>query len=199
MEEYVNQTKIRRNIFITLLMFLAIILPAGFYVFTVHETLSFKNLDKQSYNSRMSDSFSYAFIMFGCLLLMASPFIFIVNNMFKKYLEFIKRLSINDTKMLFTLNEKENFFYKYMPSYVIKDNSATFFTMFGQNTINFNDIIDINVRQFFYRGYRAFVTIETKNGIFKYTLYGNSFKVRNLLVEALTANPKIINNENWNY
>lgn len=199
MKEYEKQTKIRRVIFISLLVALTVIVPLGFYIFTVNQTLSFKNLDKESYDRRMNDSFLYAFVMFGFLLLMVSPFIIFINNMFKRYLNFIKTLSSNDSKMLFSLNEKENFIYKYIPSYIIREDSVTFFTMFRQNTTMFNDIISINVKQFFQRGYRALVTIETKNEKFRYLLSGNSFKVRNLLVEAITANSKIINNEDWNY
>lgn len=199
MKEYVKQSKIRRAVFITLLLVLAIILPIGFYIFTVNETLSFTNLDKESYNNRMSDSFSFAFVLFGCLLLIVSPFIFLINNMFKNYLEFIKTLSIKDGKKLLSLNEKENFIYKYMPSYIVKEDAVTFFTIFRQTTISFDDIISINVRQIFRRGYNSFITIETKGDNFRYTLSGNSLKVINLVVEAITANPKIINNKNWNY
>lgn len=199
MKEYEKNTNIRRIIFISLFVFLAIVLPLGFYVFTVNETLSFKNLDKESYDSRMNDSFLYSFIMFGFLSLLVSPFIFMINNMFKRYLEFIRTLSINDIEKLFSLNEKESFIYKYMPSYILKGNTVTFFTMFRQNTINFNDIISIEVRQMFHKGYKAFIVIKTINNKYPYTLSGNSFKVRYLIIEALTVNPKIINNENWNY
>jgi len=199
MKEYEKHTNIRRVIFICFCVFLAIILPLGFYIFTVNETLSFKHLDKESYDSRMNDSFLYAFIIFGCLLLLVSPFIYIINNMFKRYLAFIRTLSANDTKKLFSLNEKENFIYKYMPSYILKENTVTFFTMFRQNTINFNDIISIDVRQVFHKGYRALIVIKTIHHKHSYTLSGNSFKVTNLVIEAMTVNPKIINNKNWNY
>lgn len=118
MEEYIKHTKIRRAIFIILLMSLAVIVPLVFYIFTVNETLSFKNLDEERYNSRMNDSILYAIIMLGCLLLLIGPFVFVINNMFKRYLDFITTLTANDTKKLLSLNEKENFIYKYMPSYI---------------------------------------------------------------------------------
>jgi hypothetical protein len=86
-----------------------------------------------------------------------------------------------------------------MPSYILKENTVTFFTMLHQNTINFNDMTSIEVRQIFHKGYKAFVVIKTANNKYSYTLSGNSFKVRNLITEALTVNPKIINNKNWNY
>ncbi len=199
MKEYIKNTNIRRVIFISLLVFLAVIIPLLFYIFTVNETRSFKNLDKERYDSRMNDSLSYAFIMFGCLLLLVSPLIFFINSMFKRYLKIIRTLTINDAEKLFSLNEKENFIYKYMPSYILKENTVTFITMFNQNTINFNDVISINVRQIFHKGYKALIVIKTVQHKYHYTLVGNSFKVRNLIVEALTVNDKIINNENWNY
>ncbi|MFN0254136.1 hypothetical protein [Pedobacter ureilyticus] len=199
MEEYIKHTKIRRAIFIILLMSLAVIVPLVFYIFTVNETLSFKNLDEERYNSRMNDSILYAIIMLGCLLLLIGPFVFVINNMFKRYLDFITTLTANDTKKLLSLNEKENFIYKYMPSYILKENTVTFFTILHQNTINFNDMTSIEVRQIFHKGYKAFVVIKTVNNKYSYTLSGNSFKVRNLITEALTVNPKIINNKNWNY
>ena len=199
MKEYEKNTNIRRIIFISLFVSLAIVLPLGFYIFTVNETLSFKNLDQERYDSRMNDSFLFAFIMFGCLLFLVSPCIFIINNKFKRYLEFIRTLTINDAEKLFLLNEKENFIYKYMPSYILKENTVTFFTMLHQNTINFNDIVSIDVRQIFHKGYKAFIVIKTLHNRYPYTLSGNSFKVRNLIIEALTVNPKIVNNENYNY
>lgn len=199
MREYEKQTNIRRTIFISLLLCMAIIAPLGFYIFTVNETLSFKNLDKESYDSRMNDSFLFAFILFGCSLLLISPFMLMINNMFKRYLEFIKTLTNNDIEKLLSLNEKENFIYKYMPSYIVKENTVTFFTMFGQTSLNFDDMISIGVRQMFHKGYKAFIVIRTMEHKYPFTLSGNPFKVTNLIVEAMTANPKIINNENWNY
>lgn len=199
MREYEKNTNIRRFIFISLFLSLAIIIPLGFYIFTVNETLSFKNLDKESYDSRMNDSFLYAFILFGCLSVLVGPFVFITNNMFKRYLEFIRTLNISDTEKLLILNEKEYFIYKYMPSYILKENTVTFFTMFRQNTINFDDVISIEVREIFRKGYKAFIVIKTIHNRYPYTLSGNSLKVRNLIIEALKVNPKIINNENWNY
>lgn len=198
-KEYEKHTKIRRAIFIIFLISLAVIIPLVFYIFTLNETLSFKNLDEESYSSRMNDSILYAIIMFGCLLLLIGPFVFVINNMFKRYLKFIRTLNVDDAEKLFSLNEKENFIYKYIPSYIVKENTITFFTMFHQNTMNFNDITSIEVRQIFHKGYKAFAVIKTLNNKYSYTLSGNSFKVRNLITEALTANPKIINNENWNY
>lgn len=180
-------------------MSLTIIIPLGFYIFTVNETLSFKNLDKESYDSRMNDSFLFAFIMFGCLLILVSPLLLMINNMFKKYFEFIRTLSHNDIEKLLSLNEKENFIYKYMPSYIIRENTVTFFTMFRQTTISFNDIISINVRQIFHKGYRALIVIRTTQNKYPFTLSGNHSKVTNLIVETMTVNPKIINNKNWNY
>ncbi|UQB69975.1 hypothetical protein [Epilithonimonas zeae] len=198
-KEYEKSTNIRKISFISLFLCLAIVLPLGFYILTINEALPFKNVDSESFDSRMKDSFLFAFILFGCLLLLIGPFVFIINNMFKRYLKFIRTLNVDDAEKLLSLNEKENFIYKYMPSYIVKENTITFFTMFHQNTINFNDIISIEVRQIFHKGYKAFVVIKTLNNKYSYTLSGNSFKVRNLITEALTANPKIINNENWNY
>lgn len=199
MKEYIKNTNLRRRIYIFLLLLIIIIPPLAFYVFTVSETLSLKNLDRESYDSRMGDSFLFAVIMFVCFLFFVVPLIIITNNMFKRYFGFIKTLSADDTKKMISLNEKENFFYQYTPSYILRDHTVTFFTMFRENSINFNDIISIDVRQIFHKGYRAIIRIETRHSKYQYTLYGNPLKVTNLITEALTANPKIINNKNWNY
>jgi O-antigen/teichoic acid export membrane protein len=110
MEEYEKYTKIRRAIFIVLLMSLAVIIPLVFYFFTVNETLSFKNLDEESYSSRMNDSILYAIILLGCLLLLIGPFVFVINNMFKRYLDFITTLTANDTKKIIISERKRKFY-----------------------------------------------------------------------------------------
>ena len=177
-------------------MILALSGPLIFLISTIFETMSFKNLDQESYNRRMHNSYKYALIMFGFSMVIFSLVIIMVNNMIKRYLEFIRTLSLKDTEKLFLLNEKETFYYKYLPSYIIKENTVTFFSMFPQDTIKFDDIVSINIREKYYRGYAAFMTIHTKNRNYNYTLSGNSFKVRNLLAEALDANPNILSNKN---
>ncbi len=196
-EVFIKNLNIRRSIFFTICLCLAVSLPLAFYIFTVNETLSFMNLDKESYASRMSDSLLYASIMLGILLLITSPVIIIKNNMFKRYLVFIKSLSNKDIDKMIALNEKENFIYKYMPSYIIKENTVTFFAKFHQNTIYFNDIVSIDIRQTFYKGYNAFLEIKTIPDKYNYTLTGDSYKVRDLVQEIVAVNPKIFNNIQW--
>lgn len=94
--------------------------------------------------------------------------------------------------------KKENFIYKYLPSYIIREKTVTFFTLFYQNTINFDDVVRIEVKESSYKGYHAFITFKTSRNNYSYTLAGSSFKVRSLIKEALTANPGITNNQDWN-
>lgn len=194
---YEKQLNIRRTIVILSIISFAVIIPLVFYIYTVNETNSLKYLDEERYSSRMTDSLRYALVMLGCLLLLMSPFVFIVHKFFERYLKFITTLTSNDLTKLIALNEKEIFIYKYLPSYIIRGKTVTFFTLFYENTINFDDIVRIEVRESFYKGYHASITITTLNNKYSYTLSGNSFKVRSLIQEALTANPNITNNQNW--
>lgn len=194
MKSFEKNLIIRKNIFVYFFVCLAFISPIVFYIFTIQETLSLTYLDEERYNSRMNDSALFALIVFGFALLVISPFLFYINNMFKRYLDFIRTLSGNDIQKLLTLNEKENFFYKYVPSYILRENTVTFFTMFRQNTVNFNDIISINVNQIYNREYQALIVIKAKHNTYRCSMFGNSFKVRDLITEALTVNPKIIIN-----
>ena len=190
--------KKRRLIFFIVCITLSIAFPIGFLIFTINDTLSIQNLDQQSYDSRMSDSILFSIGIFAAALVIFGPIMMVLNKMFNSYLWFIKTLSGQDTKKLFLLNNHEPFYYKYMPPYIIKENTVTFFPMFSQNTIRFEEVISIDVKQRFGNGYAAIVKIETTSGNYNYTLSGNSFSTRNLLSEALAANPKIINSENWN-
>lgn len=190
--------KKRRLIFFMICITLSIAFPIGFLIFTINDTLAIQNLDRQSYNSRMSDSILFSIGIFAAALIIFGPIMMVLNKMFNSYLWFIKTLSGQDTKKLFLLNNHEPFYYKYMPPYIIKENTVTFFPMFSQNTIRFEEVISIDVKQRFGNGYAAIVKIETTSGNYNYTLSGNSFSTRNLLSEALAANPKIIKSENWN-
>lgn len=192
MKSFEKNLIIRKNIFVYFFVCLAFISPILFYIFTIQETLSLTYLDEERYNSRMNDSALFAFILFGFALLVISPFLFYINNIFKRYLNFIRTLSSNDIQKLLTLNEKENFFYKYMPVYIVRENTVTFFTLFAQNTVRFNDIISISVTQFYNKEYQALVVIKTKHNKYRCSMFGNSSKVQDLITEALMANPKII-------
>jgi len=199
MEEYEQNANTRRVVYISLIASLAIIIPLIFYIVTSNEARSFNNSYYGSYDNRMNDSALFTFIMFGLLLIFVVPLIVMINSMFKRYAAFIKTLTPNDIEKLIILNEKENFLYKYMPAYILRKDTVTFFTVFRQTTISFNDMTSINVRQVFFKGYKAFITIRTMHDKYHFTLSGSHAKVIDLVVEGKTINPRIINNENWNY
>lgn len=192
-DTFIGKLNNRRLFFVAFCLLIAAAFPAGFFIYTVSETLSFNNLDQERYTSRMNDSYLFAFILFGFCMLIIAPAITIINKMCKRYFEVIKTLSIEDTKKLFVLNEMENFIYKYMPSYIIKGDTVTFFSMFKQNSIDFKDVLLINIQQTNSQEYNAVVNIETAYDKYTYTLTGNSFKVRNLMAEAMRVNPSISN------
>lgn len=80
MKDYEKQLNMRRTVVILSIFSLAVILPLVFYIYTVSETVSFKYLDKERYESRMTDSFIYASVMLGCLLFLLCPFVIIINK-----------------------------------------------------------------------------------------------------------------------
>lgn len=190
--------KLRKKIFLFGIVGFVFLLPAIFYITTVWETNTFKNLDKESYNSRMFDSFYYAAIMLIILIIIIIPVLFCINKIMNLYLKFLKKLSASDIQKLILLNDKEDFVNKYIPPYIIRSDTVTFFSQFRQNTIRFSEIKKLTVKQSYHIGYSAIITIETFRSTYNYRLSGNPFKVQNLVAEAITFNPKIVNNTDWN-
>ncbi|WP_407405860.1 hypothetical protein [Chryseobacterium sp.] len=196
--DFEKALRLRKTI-ITIVFLGFIFLPSTlFYIATVSETHSFKNLDQETYSRRMNDSCYYAWILLFAMAVIVIPCLIIILRMINRYFKFFKRLSATDIQEMIALNNKEDFLYKYQPSYIISDDTITFFTTFYQNTIPFSEIKRIKIKQNYYRGYSANVFIDTNKNSYLYTLAGDPYKVRNFVTEALTRNPNITNNSDWN-
>lgn len=196
--DFEKALRLRKTIITIIFIGFIFLPPTLFYIATVSETHSFKNLDQETYSRRMNDSCSYALILLFAMAVIVIPGLIIILRMINRYFEFFKRLSATDIQEMIVLNNKEDFLYKYQPSYIISDDTITFFTTFYQNTIPFSEIKRIKIKQNYYRGYSANVCIDTNKNSYLYTLAGNPYKVRNFVTEALSRNPNITNNSDWN-
>lgn len=198
LEMFAANIRKRRLIFLIVCIASPVALAIIVFTSTIIDTLAIPNLDQRSYDRMLNDNLIFAFFIFTLGMIIVIPIVIVLNGMFRRVLSFTNTLSIRDAEKLVLLNETEPFYNKFMPPYIIKENTVTFFKMFHQNTIRFDDIIRIDLRPKFAYSVPAFVKIDTKHGIFYYSLSKNEFIPKNLLAEALKANPKIIINENWN-
>ena len=188
----------RRLIFLIVCIAAPVALAVFVFTSTIMDTLAISNLDERSYDRMVNDNLISAFAIFTFGMVIVIPIVIVLNGMFRRVLSFTNTLSIRDAEKLVLLNETEPFYNKFMPPYIIKENTVTFFKAFHQNTIRFDDMVRIELRPKFAYLAPTFVKIDTKHGIFYYSLSKNEFIPKNLLAEALKANPEIIINENWN-
>lgn len=198
LEIFVANIRKRRLIFLIVCIAVPVALALIVLTSTISNTLAISNLDQRSYDRLLNDNLIFAFAIFTLGMVIVTPIVIVLNGMFRRVLSFTNTLSIRDAEKLVLLNETEPFYNKYMPPYIIKGNTVTFFKMFHQNTIRFDDMVRIDLRPKFAYLVPTFVKIDTKHGIFYYSLSKNDFIPKNLLAEALKANPNIIINENWN-
>lgn len=177
-----------------------LIIPIIFFIGTMMETESYGKavLGEDRYNARVNDSYLYALTLFGCVMLMVIPAILYIRKYANNYRQFIETLSEKDMEKLIKVNDKAPFYEKFMPPYIVKEDTVIFFIHLHYTTIAFSNIVSIHVAQTHYKGYSATVTIQTAEKTHRFRLGGNVFKVINLVDEALQSNPKIIANKNWN-
>ncbi len=187
-------------IIIGIMLSINIIIPIIFFVGTMIETESYGKavLGEERYNARVNDSYLYALILFGCVILMVIPAILYIRKYTNNYRQFIETLAEKDMEKLIKVNDKAPFYEKFMPPYIVKEDTVIFFKHLQYTTIAFKDIRSIHVAQTHYKGYSATVKIETAEKTHSFRLSGNIFKVINLVDEALQSNPQIIVNKNWN-
>ncbi len=190
--------KKRRLIFLMFFMALPLVFATLVMVSAIIDTRAPYNADQQRYDRIMEEGVILAVFVFIASMIFFTPVIMIINGMFKRVLVFIKTLSLRDAEKLFLVNETEPFFNKYMPPYITKENTVTFFKPFHQNTIRFDDVVSIDLRPKSSYLHPAVAKITTQHGIFYYKLSKNPIISENLLAEARNANPNIIISENWN-
>lgn len=200
-KEFFTDGLLRRSrIIIGIMLSVTLILPVVFFVGTMMETMSYGKaiLGDDRYNARISDSYIYTLVLFGFALMIVTPVIFFVKKMTNNYLQSINSLSETDMEKLLKVNNMAPFYEKFMPSYIIKEGTVCFFYLFQHTTIFFKDIVAINVKHSYYKGYTASVYIQTIAKTYRFRLIGNVFIVKNLTDEAVKINPEIILNKDWN-
>ncbi|QIH34893.1 hypothetical protein [Sphingobacterium sp. DR205] len=197
---FINELQRRSLIIIAIMLSISVIIPVIFFVGTMIETESYGKavLGEERYNTRVKDSYLYALILFGCVMLMVIPAILYIRKYTDNYRRFIGTLSEKDMEKLIKFNDKAPFYEKFMPPYIIKEDAVSFFIHLRHTTIACNNIVSIHVAQTHYKGYNATVTIQTAEETHRFRLSGNIFKVINFVDEALQSNPQIIVNKNWN-
>lgn len=197
---FINGLRRRGRIIIGIMLSVALILPVIFFIGTMMETQSYGKavLGEERYNARVSDSYLYTSVLFGCMILIVTPGILIVKKIVGNYQRFINTLSEIDMEKLIKVNDTAPFFEKFMPPYIVKEDNVRFFYLLRQTTIPFKNIVAINVKQSYYKGYNASVSIQTIEKKYRFRLSGDIFKVVNLVDEAVQNNPGIIVNKDWN-
>lgn len=166
-----------------------------FLFYTINETneLGKSLLGQDRFDARMNDSYLFSFILFICTMLIFLPVFIILKKMFKRYSNFITELSKTDFEKFNSIQKQENFIAKYMPSFIIKEETVTFFSSFKQNTIRFYDIKNISIDNYRIKGRNnAMVRIKTTNNLFVYRLQGSLAKIDFLIVDIKHNNPATI-------
>jgi len=199
-ETVLEQMRFRGKLFKILCFLFALIPPVIFFIATVSETNSFGKelLGNERYTARMNDSYLYAVVMFAFFLVFAIPGIFVIDKFFKRYFSVVNTLSNQDLEKFKNVNENLSFIEKYMPSYIIKENVVIFFRLFNQFNLNFMDMESLNVKTVYGKNAGYTVKIKVYLEIYNFKLSTNSKQIQNLVYEALTQNPTIVVNQNWN-
>ena len=197
---FLNGLQRRCRIIIGILLSVALILPIIFFIGTMMETMSYGRtvLGEDRYNARISDSCLYTAVIFGCATLIVTPGIIFVKKVANNYVKVVNTLSESAMEKLLKVNNKAPFYEKFMPPYIVKEDTVCFFNRLRQTTISFKDILAVHVKQSYYKGYNASVSIQTIDKKYHFRLSGDVFKVINLIDEAMQNNPQITVNKDWN-
>lgn len=201
-QEVINQVRKRALIF-NIICVLAAVLPALiFFFYTVQETneLGVELLGQETYSDRMNDSYLFAIIMFAVIFtFIALPGYLFMKRFFQNYINVVNSLTPQDLQTYKTINDKLRIIEKFLPSFIIQNNTIVFFTLFGLTQIRFSEIQTIDtlfIRTGRYAGY--ILTIKTLQKKYKFRLSTNIYQFEILFYNAIVQNPEIKINQSRN-
>lgn len=188
MERFIQKIYLRRTFAYSFLLLITISCSLTFFITTVNETLSIGKqlLGEERYTARMNDSYLFSVAI---LLLATLPLLIPINLFFKRYIKIIQTLSITDMEKLEKQNEIAPFFNKYLPGYIIKDESVIFFKFFNTTEIQFMDIKEISLSKG-RSGY--YIYIKTNSSTFIGAMAENIENLSYLISYASQSNKSII-------
>lgn len=187
MDKFIQKIYLRRTLAYSFLVIIAISCSLIFFITTANETRTFgRALLGERYDERMNDSYRFAIAMFLLIVLLLSvP----INFFFKRYIKIIETLSEADMQRLEKQNETAPFFNKYLPGYMIKDESVIFFKFFNTAEIQFMDIKKISLSKG-RSGY--YIYIKTNSSSFIGAMAENIENLSYLISYASQLNKSII-------
>lgn len=188
MERFIQKIYLRRTFAYSFLLLITISCSLTFFITTVNETLSIGKqlIGEERYTARMNDSYLFSVAI---LLLATLPLLIPINLFFKRYIKIIQTLSITDMEKLEKQNEVASFFNKYLPGYIIKDESVIFFKFFNTTEIQFMDIKEITLL----KGKASYyIYIKTNNSTFIGAMAENIENLSYLINYASQSNKSII-------
>jgi len=186
--KFIQKIYLRRRFAYSFLLIVTIACSLTFFIATVNETSSIGKhlLGEERYTARMNDSYLFSVAIF---LLATLPPLIPINLFFKRYIKIIQTLSITDMEKLEKQNETAPFLNKYLPEYVIKDKSVTFFKFFNTTEIQFMNIKKISLSKG-RSGY--YIYIKTNSSTFIGAMAENIENLSYLINYASQLNKSII-------
>lgn len=188
MERFIQKICLRRTFAYSFLLLITISCSLTFFITTVNETLSIGKqlIGEERYTARINDSYLFSVAI---LLLATLPLLIPINLFFKRYIKIIQTLSITDMEKLEKQNEVASFFNKYLPGYIIKDESVIFFKFFNTTEIQFMDIKEITLL----KGKASYyIYIKTNDSTFIGAMAENIESLSYLINYASQSNKSII-------
>lgn len=194
-QEVINQIRKRALIFNTICLLASLLPPMIFFLFTVHETneLGLELLGQETYSARMNDSYLFAVIMFAVIFIfIALPGFLFMKRFFQNYINVVNSLTTHDLQTYKTINDQLGIIEKYLPSFIIQNDTILFFKLFGITQIRFSEIHTIDTT-FISHGRFAGHTlvIKTPQNKYKFKLSTKIHQIEILFYNAIVQNPEI--------
>lgn len=173
---FIGQLRLRKRIFMLLLVLAVFIIPFIFLVVAYQETndLGKDLLGKARYNERIEDAMRYALAIMGLIAVMVIPLGIWVNRFLDSYIPVLKSLDDNDIVKLRGYNESQIFLKKYHISFIFQKDILHIFRLGNVSSIKGSSIVNYNLEKIYGRGKGHYhLRIKTVEKNYFYAIHDN--------------------------